>query len=146
MPRSPEERREMHCFVVWYCGLLRSLFSRIVLLINTENNHHHHHRILLLLVEHGASMMSFQALRSSAIPLTSFHDLPVLLISSSIVLHHVLFGLPLILYPWAFQSNAVFSVAPASLRNVCPIQLKIIDKNLSNCLSGYRPNIGTEDL
>ena len=31
-------------------------------------------------------MKSFQALRSSAIPLTSFHDFLVLLISSSIVL------------------------------------------------------------
>ena len=54
-----------------------------------------------------ASMKSFQALRSSAIPFTSFHDLLVFLISSSIVLRHVLFGLPL-LYPRGFQSNAVF--------------------------------------
>jgi len=30
--------------------------------------------------------------------------------------------LPLLLYPWGFQSNAVFSIAPASLHNVCPIQ------------------------
>ena len=66
----------------------------------------------LLLVEHRASMKSFQALRSPAIPLTSFHDLLVLLISSSIVLRHVLFGLPLLLYPRGFQSNAVFSVPP----------------------------------
>ena len=59
----------------------------------------HHHQILLLLVEHRASMKSFQALRSPAIPLTSFHGLLVLLISSSIVLRHVLFSLPLLLYP-----------------------------------------------
>ena len=58
-----------------------------------------HHQILLLLVERGASTKSFQALRSPAIPLTSFHDLLVLLISSSIVLRHVLFGLPLLPYP-----------------------------------------------
>ena len=62
-----------------------------------------HHQILLLLVEHRASMKSFQALRSPPIPLTSFHDLLVLLISSSIVLCHVLFGLPLLLYPWGFH-------------------------------------------
>jgi hypothetical protein len=37
-----------------------------------------------------------------------------------------LFGLPLLLYPWGFQSDAVFSVAPASLRNVCPIQFHFI--------------------
>ena len=69
----------------------------------------HHHRILLLLVEHNASMKNFQALRSPAIPLTLFHDLPVLLISSSIVLRHVLFALPILLYPRGFQYNPVFS-------------------------------------
>ena len=81
-------------------------------------NHHHHHRILLFFVVPRASMNSFQALPSPAIPLTSFYNLPVLLISSSIVLRHVLFGLPLLLYPWGFQSNVVFSIAPASLHNV----------------------------
>ena len=70
-------------------------------------------------------MKSFQALRSPAIPLTSFHDLLVL-ISSSIGLRHVLFGLPLLLYPWGFHSNAVFSIAPAPLHNVCPIQLHFL--------------------
>jgi len=83
---------------------------------------HHHYQVLLLLVEHRASMESFQALRSPAIPLTSFHDLPVFLLSFSIVLRHVHFGLPLLLYPWGFQSNAVFSIAPVSLPNVCPFQ------------------------
>jgi hypothetical protein len=39
--------------------------------------HTHYHQVLLLLVEHRASMKSFQALRTPAIPLTSFHDLPV---------------------------------------------------------------------
>ena len=68
-------------------------------------------------------MKNFRSLRSPSIPLTSFHDISVFLISSSIVLCHVLFGLSLLLYPWGFQSNVVFSIAPASLRNVCPIQL-----------------------
>ena len=77
-------------------------------------------------VEHRASMKSFQALRSPALPLTSFHDLVVLLISSSVVPRYVLFGLPLLLYPWGFQSNAVFSIAPASLRNMCPIQFHFL--------------------
>jgi len=89
----------------------------------SSHHHHHHHQFLLLLVEHRASMKSFQVLRSPAIPLTSFHDLSVFLISSSIVLCHFLFGLPLLLYPWGFQSNAVFS---ASLRNVCPIQFHFL--------------------
>jgi len=48
-----------------------------------------HHQILLLLVQHRATMKSFQALRSPAIPLTSFHDLLLFLISSSIALRHV---------------------------------------------------------
>jgi len=87
---------------------------------------HHHHQFILLLVEHRASMKSSQALRSPAISLTSFHDLPVFLISSSIVLRYVLFGLPLLLYPWGFQYNAVFSIAPDSLRNVCPIQVHFL--------------------
>jgi len=58
-----------------------------------------HNQVILLLAEHRASMKSFQALRSPAVPLTSFHDLPVPLISSSIVLRYVLLGLPLLLYP-----------------------------------------------
>jgi len=91
-----------------------------------HHHHHHHHQFLLLLVEHRASMKSFQALRSPTIPLTSFHYLPVFLISSSIVLHHVLISLPLLLYPWGFQSNAVFSIAPPPLCNVCPIQFHFL--------------------
>ena len=71
-------------------------------------------------------MKSFQALHSPALPLTSFHDLLVLLISSSIVFRHVLFSLPRLLYPWGFQSNAVFSVAPASLCNVCLIHFHFL--------------------
>jgi hypothetical protein len=90
------------------------------------DHHRLHHQVLLHLLEHRAFMKSFQALRSPAIPLASFHVLPVLLISSSVVLRHVLFGLPLRLYPWGVQSNAVFSIAPASLRNVCPIQFHLL--------------------
>jgi len=72
------------------------------------------------------SMKSFQALQTPAIPLTLFRDILVLLISSSIVLHHILFSPPLLLYPRGFQSNAVFSIAPVSLRNVCPIQFHFL--------------------
>ena len=104
------------------CWILKTkLFIFIIIFIFYWHHHHHHHQVLLLLVEHRASMKSFQALRSPAICLTSFHDLLVLLISSSIVLHHVLFGLSLLLYPWGFQSNVVVSIVPVSLRNVCPI-------------------------
>ena len=92
-----------------------------VMICHHHHHHHHHYEVLLFLVEHRTSMKSFQVLRSPAVPLTSFHDLLMLLISSFIVLRHVLFILPLLLYPWGFQSNAIFSIAPASLRNVCPI-------------------------
>ena len=96
------------------------------LIVRATYPDHHHHQILLFLVEPTASMKSFQALRSPPIPLTTFHDLLVLLISSSIVLCHVLFGLPLQLCPWGFQFNAVFSIAPLSLCNVCPIQFHFL--------------------
>ena len=59
----------------------------------------HHHRILLLLEERRTSMKSYQALRSPVILLNWFPDLPELLISSSIVLRDVLFGLLLLLFP-----------------------------------------------
>ena len=52
------------------------------------NFNDHHYQVLLLLVEHRASMKSFQALQSPAIPLTLFHVFPVPLISPSIVLCH----------------------------------------------------------
>jgi hypothetical protein len=76
-------------------GLMCIVIARILQRIRVP----YHHLVLLLLVEHRASMKSFQLIRSPAIPLTSFHDLLVPLISSYIVLRHVLFGLPLLLYP-----------------------------------------------
>jgi hypothetical protein len=56
-----------------------SRFTHVVGFVNHSYHlHHHHHQILLLLVEQRASMKSFQALWSPAIPLTLFHDLPML--------------------------------------------------------------------
>jgi len=57
------------------------------------------HVTIIIIVEHRAPMKSFQVMWSPAILLTSFHDLLVLLISSSVVLRHILFGLPPLLYP-----------------------------------------------
>ena len=68
----------------------------------------YHHQILLLLVDHTAYTKNFQTLRSPGIPVTSFHDVPVLLISSSIVILHALFGLLLFLYIMFVQSNSIF--------------------------------------
>ena len=84
----------------------------------------HHRQILLLLVERRASMKNFQAVQSPALSL--FHYRLVFLLSSSIVLRHVLFSLPVLLYPWGFQSNTVFPIAPVSLCNVRPIQFNFL--------------------
>ena len=59
------------------CGAHTVISTRCI--TNTNQSRYHSqctvcHQILLLLVEHRASMKSFQALRSPAIPLTSFHD------------------------------------------------------------------------
>jgi hypothetical protein len=91
----------------------KACFFNYSLMNDLRSKNHYHHRVLLLLVEHRASTKSFQALRSPTISLTSFHDLPMILISSSIVLRHVVCGLPLLLYPRGFQSNTAFSIAPA---------------------------------
>jgi hypothetical protein len=76
-------------------------------LCNADPEFYLHHQVRLLLVEHKASMKSSQALRFVAIPLTSFHDLPVPLILSSVVLCHVLFGLPNPCFP--FHAKGVAS-------------------------------------
>ena len=55
-------------------------------------------------------MESFQALRSPAIPFTSFHDLLVLLISSSVALRHGLVGLLQCGYLTIVNSGCVFFV------------------------------------
>ena len=91
----------IHCkndtIVRKYCTyFLILLRKRRVGWTQTSVRNYHYHQIILLLVEHRASMKSFQALRPPAIPLISFHDLLVFLILSSIVLRHVLFGLPYI--------------------------------------------------
>jgi len=139
-------RRSLYCFVLLHqCGSLLTNISVseqpcIALASSTPEFNRalhfevlplywrssYHHQILVLLVERRASMKNFQALRSPAIPLTSYHDLLVRLISSSIVLRHVLFGIPLLLYPWGLQSNAVFSIAPVSLCIVCLIQFHFL--------------------
>jgi hypothetical protein len=115
--------RNMFCVALLAPAILKCGFK------NRSVNHHHHyhyHRVLLLIVEHRAAMKSSQALRSSPVPLTSFHDLSVFLISSYIFFRHVLFDLPLLLYSWGFQSNGIFSIAPAYLRNVCPCSVNAV--------------------
>jgi hypothetical protein len=90
-----------------------------------HHHHHHHHWVILLLVEHRASVKSFQALRSLAVPLTSFHNLlcflfhPLLSLatfSSAYLFFYTAEDsnlmrfslLPLLLYAMCVQSNSIF--------------------------------------
>jgi len=61
---------------------------------------------------------------------------PVFLISSSIVLRHVLFGLP-ILYPWGFQSNALSLLLPLlyviCIQSITPDWLLLFSSVLIGC-------------
>jgi len=93
-----------------------------------NHNHHYHHlrKILPLHVHRKTSMNNTRSFRFPAITLKSFHDRLVLLISPSTPIRHVPFSLPLLLYPWGFQSNADFSIASVSLRNVCPVQFHFL--------------------
>jgi hypothetical protein len=87
----------------------------------------HHHQFFLLLVEHRASMRRFQALRSPAIPSTSFHDFLYFLFHPLLSLAtfssaYLFFCTPedsnlmrfslllLLLYIMCVQSNSIFSL------------------------------------
>jgi hypothetical protein len=87
-------KRELPTCNTQTCGLQpphRNQLLRHYRITNEETNIvKYDHRVFLLLVGHRASMKSFQPLRSPAVSLTSFHDLRVFLISSSVVLRHVL--------------------------------------------------------
>jgi hypothetical protein len=98
---------------------------------STKSRHHYHHIIIiksfysLWSIGHPWRASRLCDLQLSPWPCSMIFS-PVLLISSSVVLRHVLFGLLILLYPWGFQSNAVFSIVPASLHNVCPIQFHVL--------------------
>ena len=84
-------------------------------------SHHNHHQFLLLLVERRASVKSFQTLRSPAVPLTSFYDLPVFLISSSVVLRH--FSLAYLFFYIPEDSNPMqFSLFLLFLYAMCVLE------------------------
>jgi hypothetical protein len=70
--------------------------------------------------EHRAFTKIRHLTRFLASTLTSFHVLPWSLISSKIVLRHVLRGLPRDLVPWGFHSKAAFAMSPGGRRSVWP--------------------------
>jgi len=70
--------------------------------------------------EHRAFTNFRHLTRLLASTLTSFHVLPWCLISSKIVLCHVVRGLQLDLVPWGFHSKAAFAMSPGCRRSVWP--------------------------
>jgi len=70
--------------------------------------------------EHRALTIFRHLTRLLASTLTSFHVLPWCLISSRIVLRHVVWGLPRDLVPWGFHSKAAFAMSPGGRRSVWP--------------------------
>ena len=66
--------------------------------------------------EHRALTKFLHLTRFLASTLTSFHVLPWCLISSRIVLRHVVRGL----IPWGFHSRAAFAMSPGGRRSVWP--------------------------
>jgi len=70
--------------------------------------------------------------------LTSFHVLPWCLISSKIVLGHVVRGLPRDLVPWGFYSKLALAMSPGGRRSVClshPHFLCRISSSIGFCLA-----------
>jgi hypothetical protein len=70
--------------------------------------------------EHRALTKFLHLTRFLASTLTSFHALPWSLISSKIVLPHVVRGLPRDLVSWGFHSKAAFAMSPGGRRSLWP--------------------------
>jgi len=70
--------------------------------------------------EHRALPKFRHLTRLLASTLISFHVLPWCLISSKIVLRHVVRGLPRDLVPWGFHSKAALAMSPGGRRSVWP--------------------------
>jgi hypothetical protein len=70
--------------------------------------------------EHRALTKLLHLTRFLASTLTSFHVLSWSLISSKIVLRHVVRGLPRDPVPWGFHSKAAFAMSPGGRRSVWP--------------------------
>jgi hypothetical protein len=82
--------------------------------------------IIIIIVSHHSSrehraLTKFRHLtRFLASALTSFHVLPWNILSSRIVLRHVIRGLPRDLVPWGFHSKTAFAMSPGGRRSVWP--------------------------
>jgi hypothetical protein len=121
----------IYCFSSEKCfrecaSLLRSYVLLISSRAISENYTRHLSIIIIIIVPHHSSgehraLTKFRHLtRFLASTLTSFHVLPWSLISSKIVLHHVVRGLPRDLVPWGFHSKAAFALSPGGRRSVWP--------------------------
>jgi hypothetical protein len=99
----------------WYIDILIiSLLCNVVYCIIIKIVSHNSSR------EHRALIKFRHLTRFLASTLTSFRVLPWSLISSKIVLRHVVWGLPRDLVPWGFHSKAAFAMSPSGRRSVWP--------------------------
>jgi len=116
---ATELRKRKKCWEIKEtCTSMRKLFSGV---------RKHNIIIIIIIIISRHSSMEHRALtkfrsltRFRASALISFHVLPCCLISSRIVLRHVVRGVPRDLVPWGFHSKAAFVMSPGGRRNVCP--------------------------
>ena len=94
--------------------------------------------------EQRASTKRLQRVLFWASLFTSPHVSPSFSVSSATVLLQVCFGLLLHLFPYGFQSNAVFSIHPLSFLNVCPIQFHF--RSLVSNLIYFWPDFSHDSL
>jgi hypothetical protein len=86
-------------------------------------------------------MSSFYFRLSAAKNLSSFHLLPASLFTD---LLQLFISLPLFLFPWGFQSSALFGISPSSFLNVWPIHLTFlfhISTFISSCLVTFHRSL-----
>jgi len=103
--------RMFHC--PKYIALFQNKFEKLVhLYIYIVSHHSSREHMVLTKFRHLTRLL--------ASTLTSFHVLPWCLISSKIVLRHVVPGLPRDLVPWGFHSKAAFAMSPGGWESVWP--------------------------
>ena len=86
-------------------------------------------------------MSPFHFCLSAAKNLSSFQLLPASLFTN---LLQLFLGLPLFLFPWGFQSNALFGIFPSYFLNVWPIHLNFLFRILtfiSSCLVTFHRSL-----
>lgn len=125
-------RETLHGFIVlfrpWMMCFVKLAVDGIFFVVNSssrgettekklcdETSHRH---LVLLRGSHSLQENCHQRTRFCARVLSSFQVFPWSLASSTIVLFHVIFGRPLFLFPYDFQSSSAFAMSSPGLRRV----------------------------